>query len=447
MLLGEQRIKALVDQVLRASQAEHTEVIVFVYDSQLTRFANNGIHQNVAERDVSVRVRAIVGNRQGVASTNDLSPAGIAGVAETALALARLQPEADDPPPLADATAPASLDAGFDEATAACSAARRAEAVRVMCALAKDAGLIASGLVGTETLETVVANDQGLFAYDRGSVAEMKATVMSDDSSGTAEEAAWRLGDLDPEAIGREAVERAVRGRNPRPLPAGTYPVVLECYAVADMLSHLGILGFNALAVQEGRSFLEGKIGQTVMHPSVSIWDDATDPTGLPRAYDWEGVRKRRLSLVEAGVARGVVYDLATARKDGVESTGHGLPAPNPRGPIPGHMFMAPGEATVEEMIAGMDRGLYVSTFHYTRAVHPKWTVVTGMTRDGTYWIEGGEIAYPVRNLRFTQSYVDALAHVEAVGRETRLIRSWQGGCRVPAIRVSEFTFTGTTEF
>ncbi len=446
-MLGERKLKDLIDRVLRASQADHTEVIITAREHQLTRFANNGIHQNVAERGVDVRVRAILGRRQGVASTNDLSPEGLTRVVETALTLARWQPEMDTSPPLAEKASSTSSVIGFDEGTASCSPDRRADAVSVMCALAKEAGMTASGFVSTEVIEAVVANDLGLFAHGLGSVAEMKATIMGEDSSGTAEAAAWRIDELDPEAIGREALERALRGRNPRPLPPGTYPVILESYAVADMLSHLGVLGFNALAVQEGRSFLEGKLGQQVMHPAVSIWDDATDPTGLPWPYDWEGVPKRRTPLVEGGVARGLVYDLTTASRDGVESTGHGLPAPNPRGPLPGHMFMAPGDMTVEEMISSMERGLYVSTFHYTRPVHPKWMVVTGMTRDGTYWIENGEIAYPVKNLRFTQSYVDALAHVEAIGRETRLIRGWMGGYRVPAIRVSAFTFTGVTEF
>jgi predicted Zn-dependent protease len=278
-------------------------------------------------------------------------------------------------------------------------------------------------------------------------LADINTVIMADDSSGYAAATAWKVGGINAEAIGAEAVEKALRGRHPRELPPGRYPVILEEYAVADIMDTLAYLGFGALAVQEGRSFMVDRFGEQIMSDAISIWDDGLDPTGLPMPFDFEGVPRQRVDLIKRGVAEAVVYDSYTAGKEGKASTGHGLPAPNTHGPVPGHLFMAPGEVNKEEMLAAMERGLWVTRFHYTVPVHPKLAIVTGMTRDGTFLVEKGEISYPIKNLRFTQSYVEALAKVELVGRTTRLQQSWFGGTRVPALKVAEFEFTGATEF
>jgi predicted Zn-dependent protease len=202
--------------------------------------------------------------------------------------------------------------------------------------------------------------------------------------------------------------------------------------------------------MQEGRSFMVGKIGEQIVDPRVSIWDDASDPRGLPLPFDFEGVPKQRVDLIENGVARGVVYDSYRAGKEeGKTSTGHALPAPNSFGPFPLNTFFGAGDATLEEMIASTERGLYITRFHYTRPVEPTKVVVTGMTRDGTFLIEDGKIACPVRNLRFTQSYLDALNHVDMIGKDHRLLSGMGGlgGTVQPALKLGSFAFTGVTEF
>jgi PmbA protein len=224
----------------------------------------------------------------------------------------------------------------------------------------------------------------------------------------------------------------------------GDWPVVLEEYAVVDLLSMLGYMGFSALAVQEERSFAEP--GRQVGSELVTIVDDGKDPATLPMAFDYEGVGKQRVALIERGICREVVYDAQTAARAGRTSTGHGLPAPNPYGPFPLNMAMSPGTTPRDELIGGLERGLLVTRFHYTNPVHPKLAIVTGMTRDGTFLVEGGRIVGPVRNLRFTQSYLAALAATSAVSRERRTLRGDLGGVVVPAIRVDSWTFTGSTE-
>jgi len=208
--------------------------------------------------------------------------------------------------------------------------------------------------------------------------------------------------------------------------------------------------GFGAMALQEGRSFMSGKLGQQIVDSRISIWDDGLSPDGLPLPFDFEGVPKQRVDLIKEGVANGVVYDSYRAGKEEDKtSTGHALPAPNPFGPMPINTFFAPGNATLEEMIASTERGLYITRFHYTRPAEPTKVVITGMTRDGTFLIENGEIAYPVKNLRFTQSYLEALNQVAMIGRQPRLLLGLANIARdnVPALKLNKFTFTGATEF
>jgi predicted Zn-dependent protease len=167
----------------------------------------------------------------------------------------------------------------------------------------------------------------------------------------------------------------------------------------------------------------------------------------MPMPFDLEGMPKRRVDIIRDGVATAVVYDRQTAARDGKESTGHGLPAPNTRGPMPMNLFMASGEATQEEMVRAVDRGLWVTRFHYVNPVHPLKAILTGMTRDGTFLIEHGEVTAPVKNLRFTQGVVEALDHIAGVGRRTALFSQWRGATRVPDLALGEFRFSGATEF
>lgn len=445
-MLGEKGVKEIADHVLAHSNADQTEVVIISQDSRLTRFANSAIHQNVAELNTQINVRAVLGKRIGAASTNDSSPEALQRVTETAIAIARLQPENPDfislPGP-----APITPVHAFDETTAACTPETRARAVDSICRQAVAKGLIAAGAFSTTVYETAVVNSLGVFAYHPSTEADLNTVVMSEDSSGYAAQVTPRIADLDAEALGREAVNKALRSRHPRELAPGRYPVILEPYAVQDFLTTFAYLGFGAQTVQEGQSFMAGRFGERIMSEAISIWDDGLDPAGLPHPFDFEGQPKQRVDLICHGVAQAVVYDSYTAGKEGKQSTGHALPMPSDYGPLPLSLFMAGGQATLEDMVASTERGLLVTRFWYTRPVHPKLVIVTGMTRDGTFLIERGEIAYPVKNLRFTQGYLDALAQVELVGHERRLLSDFGGADYVPALKLSEFTFTGVTEF
>lgn len=439
---------ALAESVIGFAEAEgatQAEVLVMGDDAQTTRFANSQIHQNVAETDTVVNLRFVDGKRIGVASTNRLDEASLRRLAGSAGRIARLQPELEDFESLPEPGPIPRAAGAFSEATARSSPETRAEAARAVIAAADEAGVLAYGSCIAHTERVAIANSLGIRASEERTYAQLICVAMgADGEAGYAEAQAVDQTTLDAAALGREAARKAASSRGAVAIDPGEYPVVLEEYAVVDLLDMLGYLGFSALAVQEERSFFapDKRIGSEL----VTIVDDALDPAGLPASFDYEGVGKEPITLVERGVCRNVVYDAQTATRDGRRSTGHGLPAPNPYGPFPLNQFMAAGDASREELVGGLDRGLLVTRFHYTNPVHPKLAQVTGMTRDGLFLVEGGRIVGPVRNLRFTQSYLDALAAVEAVGRERKLLRGFLGAVVVPALRIASFTFTGATE-
>jgi len=437
----------LAEDVVRQAQAAgagEAEVLVVTGDAALTRFANSEIHQNVASTEVLVNLRFVTGRRIGVASTGRMDPDGIRALVERAASIAANVEELEDWAGLPEADGPEPLPAAWSEGTASATPELRAEGARAVIAAADAAGVTAFGSFSTDAEAVAVANSKGIRAAEQRTSSQLLTVTMGpDNGTGYAEQCSVDATRIDAAAIGREAAERARVSANPVDLAPGDYPVVLNHYAMVDLTDMLGYLGFSALAVQEDRSFFE--VGKRVGSPLVSIIDDGREPEGLPAGFDAEGVPKERLALLDAGVCRDLVYDAQTAARAGRRSTGHGLPAPNTYGPFPTNMVMGAGDTSMEELIGDLDRGLLVTRFHYTNPVHGKKVIITGMTRDGTFLVEGGRIVGPVRNLRFTMSYLDALANVEAISRERRCIRGLLGGSVVPAVRLSSFTFTGAT--
>jgi PmbA protein len=441
-------VLALAEQVLCFAEGEsptEVEVVAMADDASLTRFANSEIHQNVAESNVQLNLRFVDGRRVGVASTNRSDDEGLRRLAARAAAIARNSAELEDWGGLPGPTPIRPVPEGYAEATAGASPELRADGVRAVIAAADAAGVVSYGSFSTATETLGIANSKGIRAAQQRTVSQLLTVAMAPDGgSGYAESAAVDVTEIDAADIGRQAAEKARATANPVSVEPGDWPVVLEEYAVVDLLSMLGYMGFSALAVQEERSFSEP--GRRVGSELVTIVDDGTDPATLPMAFDYEGVAKQRVELIDRGVCRDVVYDAQTAARAGRASTGHGLPAPNPYGPFPLNMAMAAGDTSRADLVGGLERGLLVTRFHYTNPVHPKLAIVTGMTRDGTFWVEDGRIKGPVRNLRFTQSYLEALAATSAISRERRTLKGDFGGVLVPAIRVDSWTFTGATE-
>ena len=448
---GPDRLLGLAEDALalHGGGVDGVEVVLAREATTLTRFADSRIHQNVAREDGTARVRVVVdGNRVGVGVTNALSPAGLREAAERAAEAAAVSPA--DPTfgglPKPDGGYPEV--ATYDERTAGVTPAARADLVaRMLAELPR--GVYGAGAAATEAGELAVANTAGTRAYTRSTRAGLRLLASGADSSGYAEDSAWQIGDLRPEVLGERAARKVGWGAHPRDVAAGAYPVVLEPLATVTLLEWLGWRAFGGKLVHEGLSPLSGRLGQRICSPLVTIVDDATSPLlpGLP--FDFEGTPKHRLPLIERGVAVGVTHDTSSAKLAGAPaSTGHALPAPNSEGGLPEHLLMETGEASTDELVGGLERGLLVTRFHYTNLTHPTTSTITGMTRDGTFWVEDGRIAYGVRNLRFTQSIVEALDGVEAVGREAAVSsRLLSSAVRAPAVRLRAFAFTSTTTY
>ncbi len=454
---GQDRALELLHSVLGLVPADQAEATLLVEDRALTRFANSAIHQNIIQRNARLAVRAVVNGGVGLATTNRLDEEGRRWVAGQAAAIARLGPPDPEFPGL-PAGGPIRPALTYFEATAAVTPAQRAEAVRIIVEAAARLGFTATGAYSTEVGELAIANTAGVAAYAPLTLASLRAVVDANPPQGPgfltgyADAISRDVGQIDPHAVAERAVSKCALNRDPQPLPPGRYVAVLEEIAVADLLHFLASLGFSAQAVQEGRSFAVGKMGQRVCGPAFTLWDDAADPRGLALPFDGEGVPAQRLSLIEGGILRGLAYDSRTAAKEGRASTGH---APSPLAdfsgswPVPTHLFVAPGSTPRRELIAGVERGVLVTRFHYTHCPDPQRVVVTGTTRDGTFLIREGRIAGALRNLRFTQSVLEAFSNIEALGDTPELHRDWWGSAahHAPAMRLRDLEFTAGTEF
>jgi PmbA protein len=440
--------REIADFVVSSSKADETEVLAMEQDESLSRFANNCIHQNVNERNIQITVRSVIGTKIGIAVANDSRPDSLHQLTTRAYDLARLQPDNPEFKGLPAPQGTTTLSA-FDIDVATCSPEGRATRIAVICRKAASAGSVAAGSLTTASLSIGVANSKGIFAEHRATTADLSTVVMGSNSSGWAQRSGWRLNSIDAESIADEALSKVRRGIDPVDFDPGDYPVILDPYATADLVEMLAFDGMGALAVQEGRSWMNGRLGQRAMAEVVNIIDDGLNMNGIPLPVDFEGVPKKVVPIVASGVVLTPVYDTFTAgREAGKQSTGHATP-PSPQGrfgPAPINLFFKPGTATLERMIASTKLGLYITRFWYTRTVHPRDAVVTGMTRDGTFLVRDGEIAHPVKSLRFTQSYVEALKNAEIIGMTPRVLRSGFGGATsVPAVKLGQFRFTSST--
>jgi predicted Zn-dependent protease len=394
-----------------------------------------------------VRVRSVFGQKIGIASSNSLEPQALKDLVNTSEGLARLQVEDHDfkSLPTPSDSAPLATVAGPDNATYDSSPQGRADGAGIICRKAREAGVNASGSFQTRGYEIAVVNSLGISAYHRGAIADLTTVVMGDTGSGYAQRMSPRIAEIDAAEVADEAISKTLRSKDPQALEPGDYEVILEEYAVAEMLLYMSYLGMGALSLQEGRSFMQ--LGRKLMSNSVTIYDDGNNPAGMLLPFDMEGVARQRVDLIKNGVCEGVVWDSYTAgREPGRHTTGHSIGLIS-EGPVAMNIFMQPGSSTKADMLKNIKRGLWVTRFHYVNPLVPDKAVLTGMTRDGTFLIENGEIVAPVKNFRFTQSAVEALNRVEAIGSTTRMHSSYNGGVTVPALHIKQFTFNSATAF
>ncbi len=449
-MIDKEHALSLLKKVVQESNADQTEAILLTEDSSLTRFAGSAIHQHVAERNQTAILRVVLGKKIAVVTTNILQPSSLRKSLQKAMSLAKVQQPNDEfislpgPKPVPEAVT-------FSENISHLTPNQKVRITKNLLKQVREKGCSASGAFSNGEVELAVVNSLGVEAYQKFSDLFVHVIVENDKSSGYASFVTRDPDELDVDALAREAIGKLSK-EEAMELKPGEYEVILEPYAVNEFLSFLGYLGFHALAVQEGRSFFCNHFGEKMVDEKVTIYDDGLDPEGLQVPFDLEGVPKKRVTFFERGVAKEVTYDSFTAGREGKESTGHGLIAPNTAGPIPINLFMKEGESSLEQMIQSVQRGIYVTRFHYTNVVEPMKAVITGMTRDGTFLVEGGEIKRPIKNLRFTESVLKALSRVTAVSRDRKICsegtvysRRFVTGTVVPAIKVEGFNFSGVS--
>ncbi|UCH88864.1 MAG: TldD/PmbA family protein [Thermoplasmata archaeon] len=436
------------------NKIDQLEAVLITTDKYLTRFAKSQIHQHMAERNVDVAIRVVAGKKLGSVHLNSLELPRLEGAVEQAQKIARVQGEnldfvslpsydADRLPPVADIE-----NLTYYNSTAVHSPEAKSNEIKELIDLTttkKEEDL--AGAYLTEISRVAIVNSLGVEVYMPTTLASLNVNITGPNgATGYAEFTSRDVKELNLKAVGKELKTRCRLSRNPKPLPAKTYPTIFEHYAVGELLIYLSGMGFSAKAVSEGWSFMCDKFNEKIVSPKISIWDDGLDARGLPIPFDFEGMPKQRVDLIEKGEAKGVVYDSLTAGREGKISTGHALPAPNPMGPQPVNLFMNIGESDISEMIEDTKEGILVTRIHYANPLDPKQTLLTGMTRDGTFLIEKGEITGAIKNMRFTQSLVEMLNTTKMVGNTSKSTRSWYGTCSVPCMKVGKFKFTGTTE-
>ncbi len=451
----------IFDRIKKLSSADEVEVLFSGGRFALTRFANNTIHQNVAEENYTVSVRTVFSGRTARASTNKFDEESLSQVVKASESLARVQHPDPDLLPMPDARESGSSmpsPSRHFEQTAAITPELRAEGVKNIVGIADHHRLVTAGVYSSSELFDGIFNSRGLSKWHAQTSAEISITMLGDDSSGWQKANSPDVTNLNPLRLAEIAAQKAVDSAHPREIAAGKYTVILEPAAVLDIVGFM-FWDYSGMAILDQRSFLTGRIGSKLFGDNITIWDDVNHRLQSGSPFDGEGMQRQRLALVENGVVKRVVYARATAErmkrsefKDSagpIDATGHGFALPNEMGEMPLNIVFAPVKdpEAVEQMIASTDRGVLVTRLWYIREVEPFEKMLTGMTRDGTFLVENGKVQGGVRNFRFNESLIHMLSNVEAMSVPVRSCGEESFDMVVPAMKVRDFNFTEVTKF
>jgi PmbA protein len=470
-MLTQDQASEIFAKIKKYSAAEEVEALFFGGHSALTRFANNTIHQNVAEEHYGVSVRTVFGGRTARASTNKLDDESLRRVVQSSESLAKVQqPDADLLPMVTPAEAggtgeaPVATQASvathsrYFEQTAKTTPEHRAAGVQQMVAIAKQHGLTAAGIYAISDSIEGIFNSHGVAQWHRQTAADVSVTMLADDSSGWQKANSPDISHLNPARLAEVAAQKAVDSAKPQEIAAGKYTVILEPAAVLDIVGFM-FYDFGGLAILDQRSFLNNRIGQKIFGDNITISDDVAHPLQSGAPFDGEGVKRQRVPLVEGGIVKRLVYARATAKKmresehaakvGPIAPTGHGFPLPNQMGEAPMNIVFTETQSpkTTEQMTQSTERGILVTRLWYIREVDLYEKILTGMTRDGTFLIEDGKLQGGVRNFRFNESLLHMLSNVEEMGKLVRASGEESFDMVVPAMKVREFNFTEVTKF
>jgi PmbA protein len=444
-LLSDAEMRRIAGEIFKLSGADETEVEIGVVSDALTRFANNTIHQNVAEQVLTVSVRTVLDGRTARATTNKTDQDSLRRVVAASKALARSQPRIPGLLPMPGPQKYGKV-ARYFENTAYATPADRARAVARVTELAEKNKQTAAGIFTTGVTQSAIVNTKGLFVSHRQTRAEFSITILESDSSGWAKANAPDLSCIDPDALARSASEKAAASRHPGEAAPGRWTVILEPAAVLDLVGFL-FYDFAGTAVKDQRSCFNKRMGKRVMGENITLHDDVFHPLQSGAPFDGEGMPRQQVLLVDQGVPSNLVYSRATAKKMKAKPTGHGMPLPNDYGEAPMNLVFGGGSSSLDEMVRSTERGVLVTRLWYIREVDPYEKVLTGMTRDGTFLVQNGRIAGGIRNFRFNQGILEMLSNVELLGPAVRAAGEESFEMVVPPMKVRNFHFSEVTKF
>ncbi len=458
----------IFDKLRKYSTADEVELLISTGSSALTRFANNTIHQNVAEDDNHISVRVSFDGRTARATTNKHDDASLRRTMQSAEALARVQQPDSDILPMpspeevrenAPQSGAPSMRRHFDS-TARITPEDRAAAVARMVDVAQRNGLTAAGIFSSAEGAEGLFNSRGVTDWYEQTLAEVSVTMLDETSSGWQKANSPEAARLDASQLAEIAAHKAIASKNPRELPPGKYTVILEPAAVLDSVGFM-FWDFGGSALLEQRSFLNDRIGTQLFGENITVWDDVYHPLQCGTPFDGEGMKRHRVQLIEKGVLKNVTFSRASAKRmqlsDTISNiglvtpTGHGFALPNEIGEAPMNIVFASPEPataqTVTQMIGSSERAILVTRLWYIREVDPYEKIVTGMTRDGTFLVEDGKIRCGIRNFRFNESLIHMLQNAESMSEPVRASGEESMDMVVPAMKVRDFNFTETTKF
>ncbi len=437
----------LTDEAVSLSRADECYVSIEAFTQEVTRFSGSQIHQNMEEENLRIKFLSAFGNKVGAVSWegNVLKKPVMKRLVRTSEEIARHLPENPHFPSFAPARKIPVRHLGNKDLWK-WDKQKRTETVKLFIQTAQENHMDCAGHIMRTYHQYCIATSHQLRLYSDSLSLHILMLSYSSDASGYAEGTYYNAKDFIAEEFASESVQKCLLSCAPKEIPAGDYPVLLEPYAVADILGFFAWLGFNARMHLEKKSFLLGLEGKKVFSDRLTIVDDPFSDKNPGYPFDGEGEEKQKWILVDRGVFVQPVYDRTTAKMANTSSTGHGLPPPNEWGPFPLNLILLPGQESSQQLLKKMTRGLLVTRFHYSNVVDDKKGIITGMTRDGTFLVEGGEIVSGVKNLRFTQGLQEALAQVDGVGNKLKLSGEFFSVAS-PAILLPSFHFTSGTLF
>ena len=473
-MLTQNQAADIFERIKKLSTADEVEVLFSGGRFALTRFANNTIHQNVAEENHVVSVRTAFGKKTARAFTNKLDQESLLQVVRSSERLAKVQhPDPDllpvpdtqeaagssDPDKMGESPVPTrTISSRHFGSTAEITPEQRAEGVNKIVGVAGKHGLTTAGVFSSAESFEGIFNSRGLSRWHTQTSAEVSITMLAADSSGWQKANSPDVANLNPLALAEIAAQKAIDSARPREIPPGKYTVIMEPAAVLDIVGFM-FWDYSGMAILDQRSFLTGRIGTKLFGDNLTIWDDVVHPLQAGSPFDGEGVQRQRVALVENGVVKRVVYARATAERmkrsehrdkvGPIAATGHGFALPNEMGEMPLNIVFAAARdpQTLEQMIASTERGVLVTRLWYIREVEPFEKMLTGMTRDGTFYVEDGRVQGGVRNFRFNESLIHMLSNVEAMSVPVRACGEESFDMVVPAMKVRDFNFTEVTKF